>query len=114
MTRDEMQAMMHSVFAECQGLRNAGQQEYAHDESNALRNFEQVGEYLDVSRERVLLVYALKHLDGIVAYVNGHRSQREDVRSRIMVEDNSFSEAKQRIAESKMEQVTENTVLLRG
>jgi hypothetical protein len=36
-----------------------------------------------LSREQVLWVYALKHLDGIRAYVDGHRSQREDVRGRI-------------------------------
>jgi hypothetical protein len=36
-----------------------------------------------VSREQVLWVYTTKHLDGIQAYVNGHRSQREGVEGRI-------------------------------
>jgi hypothetical protein len=31
----------------------------------------------------VLWVYARKHIDGIVAYLQGHKSQREDVRGRI-------------------------------
>tara|TARA_Y100000593_G_scaffold39261_1_gene75941 strand:- start:356 stop:523 length:168 start_codon:yes stop_codon:yes gene_type:complete len=38
---------------------------------------------LDINREKVLLVYLLKHVDGIKAYVNGYQSQREDVRGRI-------------------------------
>jgi hypothetical protein len=29
------------------------------------------------------MVYLLKHIDGISSFVNGHESQREDVRGRI-------------------------------
>ena len=29
------------------------------------------------------MVYLLKHIDGITAYLSGHKSQREDVRGRI-------------------------------
>ena len=29
------------------------------------------------------MVYLLKHIDGITAYIEGHKSQREDVRGRI-------------------------------
>tara|TARA_Y100000310_G_C20509786_1_gene728235 strand:+ start:671 stop:823 length:153 start_codon:yes stop_codon:yes gene_type:complete len=29
------------------------------------------------------MVYLLKHVDGITAYIEGHKSQREDVRGRI-------------------------------
>ena len=29
------------------------------------------------------MVYLLKHIDGISSFVNGHQSQREDVRGRI-------------------------------
>jgi len=42
-----------------------------------------VGEYVDTSREKVLMTYLLKHIDGITSFVSGHRSQREDVRGRI-------------------------------
>jgi len=83
LTQDEMSQMMQRVFAECQGLRDAGQKEYAHAVENAFGNFERIGKYLQLDRERVLLVYALKHFDGITAWVNGHRSQREGVRGRI-------------------------------
>ena len=29
------------------------------------------------------MVYLLKHIDGITSFVNGHQSQREDVRGRL-------------------------------
>jgi len=47
------------------------------------------------------MTYLLKHVDGVVSYVDGHKSQREDVRGRLtdiivyamlfwgMVEDNA-------------------------
>ena len=83
MTRDEMAAVMEKVFEECRALRGCGQLEYARRAENALANFEHVGERLGVSREQVLLVYMEKHLDGIHSWVQGQRSQREDVRGRI-------------------------------
>jgi len=64
-------------------VREAGQKEYARKNENAFANFERVGDNLGISREKVLLVYLLKHIDGISAYVEGHKSQREDVRGRI-------------------------------
>lgn len=78
-----MAKVMDAVFARCQGFRAAGQKEYAHENTNAFRNFESVGAYTGISREACLLVYMLKHVDGISAYVKGHKSQREDVRGRI-------------------------------
>lgn len=65
-------------------LCKAGQAEYAHDPSNTFANFERVAAQLgNVTREDVLLVYALKHLDGIVAHVQGHKLQRENIQGRI-------------------------------
>tara|TARA_R110000824_G_scaffold232395_1_gene420442 strand:- start:13397 stop:13645 length:249 start_codon:yes stop_codon:yes gene_type:complete len=64
-------------------VRAAGQKEYARKQNNAFANFERVAENLDIDRKEVLLVYLLKHIDGICAHVKGHRSQREDVRGRI-------------------------------
>lgn len=83
MTRDELANTMNSVFKECLQLYDEGQKEYARGEDNGFANFDRVAEHLGISREEVLLVYALKHLDGITAYVQGHKSQREDVRGRI-------------------------------
>lgn len=83
MTKAETAQVMDKVFAECQGLRDAGQKEYARREENAFANFERVGERIGISREQALMVYLEKHLDGIHAWVNGHRSQRESVKGRI-------------------------------
>jgi hypothetical protein len=64
-------------------VRAAGQKEYARKNKNAFANFERVGENLNIQREEVLLVYLLKHIDGICSFVKGHKSQREDVRGRL-------------------------------
>tara|TARA_R100000152_G_C6781753_1_gene217039 strand:+ start:4322 stop:4576 length:255 start_codon:yes stop_codon:yes gene_type:complete len=63
--------------------RDAGQKEYAHDSDNVFANFERVAASLDITREKVLMTYLLKHIDGISAYTKGHKSQREDVTGRI-------------------------------
>lgn len=83
MTKSQVADLMAQMYEEEQSTREAGQAEYAHDTSNALANFERVAASLNLTREQVLWVYLQKHFDGIVAYINGHRSQREDVRGRI-------------------------------
>ena len=57
-------------------MREAGQKEYARKKSNAFGNFERVAEYVDSSREKVLLTYMIKHIDGLCAYADGYKSQR--------------------------------------
>ena len=60
--------------------RDAGQREYAHSDDNVFANFERVAKSIDSSRQKVLMVYLLKHIDGISAHIKGHKSQREDVK----------------------------------
>ena len=83
MHRKEMEILIDQIFKTIQRTREEGQKEYARKQNNAFANFERIGENLDISREEVLLVFLLKHIDGICSYVKGHRSQREDVRGRI-------------------------------
>ena len=83
MTRQQMEDKINDIFKVIQITREAGQVEYARELGNAFANFERVADYLDTSREKVLMTYLLKHIDGISAYCNGHTSQREDVRGRI-------------------------------
>ena len=64
-------------------MREEGQKEYARKQSNAFANFDRVADYIGSSREKVLITYLLKHIDGITSFVNGRHSQREDVRGRI-------------------------------
>jgi antirestriction protein ArdC len=63
--------------------RDAGQKEYAHDIDNVFANFERSSSLLDIPRDKALMVFLLKHIDGISAHVKGHTSQREDVTGRI-------------------------------
>lgn len=83
MRQKEMAEVMSTVFEECQSLRDAGQKEYARDEDEAFANFNRVAADIGLDRKAVLWVYARKHMDGIVSYIQGHKSQREDVRGRI-------------------------------
>lgn len=83
MTKDQFSLLLSSIqLAELQVCED-GQKEYSHNESNVFANFDRVADSLKLDRKQVLLVYALKHWDGIVSYVGGHKSQREDVRGRI-------------------------------
>jgi carboxylesterase type B len=74
---------MQNILKQIQKTRDSGQKEYAHDEDNVFANFERVANTLNITREKALMVYMLKHIDGIVSYIDGHKSQREDVRGRI-------------------------------
>ena len=74
---------MDKIWKEVKSTRDDGQKEYAHAESNVFANFDRVGSLLEIGSERTLMVYLLKHIDGITAHVKGHKSQREDVRGRI-------------------------------
>jgi rubrerythrin len=83
MTREQFRSLLDTIQAAEQEVRDQGQKEYAHDDQNAFRNFDALAKMLGVDRKVVLWVYLQKHLDGIVADINGHKSQREDVRGRI-------------------------------
>lgn len=83
-TQDTLAVEFDRIFREeIMALRNAGQQEYAHDESSPFANFERGAKDMGIDRKQVLWCYAMKHKDGIAAALQGHTSQREDVRGRI-------------------------------
>ena len=83
MDRATLHGLMDFIFKEVTRIRNAGQQEYARDLDNVFANFERVASFIGESREKVLLTYMIKHIDGLCAYSDGHSSQREDVRGRL-------------------------------
>ena len=74
---------MDNIIKEVTLVRDEGQKEYAHDEKDVFANFNRVANLLEEDRKKVLMTYMLKHIDGIAAYVKGHKSQREDVTGRI-------------------------------
>jgi len=80
----EHNELLEDIFNEVRKIRLAGQKEYAHDEDNCFANFERIAKLQDLSRETILMTYMFKHIDGIQSYVRGHKSQREDVRGRIV------------------------------
>ena len=78
-----MSKVMNRILKEVTVTRDAGQAEYSHDDSDVFANFNRVSDLLDIDRKKVLMTYMLKHVDGIAAYVKGHKSQRENVTGRI-------------------------------
>ena len=74
---------MDAIIEEVTLTRDQGQKEYAHDEKDVFANFNRVANLLEEDRKKVLMTYMLKHIDGIAAYIKGHKSQREDVTGRI-------------------------------
>ena len=83
MKKSKFDDLFLDIMMELKRTRDAGQKEYAHSEDNVFANFERIAANLDISREQALMVYLLKHIDGINAWIKGHRSQREDVSGRI-------------------------------
>lgn len=83
MTHKQMHRLMNAIIKEVTLVRDEGQKEYAHDEKDVFANFNRVANLLEEDRKKVLMTYMLKHIDGIAAYVKGHKSQREDVTGRI-------------------------------
>lgn len=81
---EERRQIFDRVLADVAKVAVAGQKEYAHNEGNALGNFERLASQLLIPREKILWTYLVKHLDGILAHINGHVSQREPVDGRIM------------------------------
>ncbi len=80
----EHNELLEDIFDTVRRIRLQGQKEYAHDEDNCFANFERIAKLQGLSRETILMTYVFKHIDGIQSYIKGHKSQREDVRGRIV------------------------------
>jgi len=83
MKKEEFDELFLDIMMEVKKTRDEGQKEYAHTKRNVFANFERVANSLDISKEQALMVYLMKHIDGINAWIKGHKSQREDVTGRI-------------------------------
>ena len=84
MTYEKMSELLEEeIFPEIRRIREAGQKEYARDNNDVLAYFKRVSEWLGISTEQVIGVYMLKHIDGITSFINGHKSQREDITGRL-------------------------------
>ena len=84
MTTQEFKKLLETdIMPAISSMRNAGQKEYAHDADEIFANFNRIAHLVEIDRKKVLITYMLKHIDGITAFVKGHKSQREDVTGRI-------------------------------
>lgn len=83
MTKKTYQKLVKEFWTQIEGTREEGQKEYARDDGNIFANFERVSTSLNINREKALMTYLLKHIDGIISYIDGHQSQREEVDGRI-------------------------------
>lgn len=82
MTVLEFRELQEALFNDLLNIARKGQLEYAGG-NNAFGNFERLAGQLNLTREQVLWVYFMKHVDGIVSYLNGYKSQREPIQGRI-------------------------------
>lgn len=82
MTREEEEQVVEELISEEMEVLFKARKEYSPDK-NIFANFVRIGDRLGLTPEKILLVYLLKHLDGIVSYVQGHEMQREDISGRI-------------------------------
>tara|TARA_Y100001973_G_C5186108_1_gene327933 strand:- start:1788 stop:2123 length:336 start_codon:yes stop_codon:yes gene_type:complete len=83
MKHKNMVELMDNIHSHIVGTHINGQKEYARDEDNVFANFERIANDMNLTKELVLWIYLYKHIDGIKAHIQGHTSQREDVRGRI-------------------------------
>tara|TARA_R100000808_G_C2144525_1_gene152276 strand:+ start:222 stop:542 length:321 start_codon:yes stop_codon:yes gene_type:complete len=83
MNKENFDMLSNHILDMVKTTRDCGQNEYARDTKDVLANFKRIGSWKNESQESVLLTYLLKHIDGIISHVNGHISQREDVKGRI-------------------------------
>ena len=84
MTLKEQMRIMDELFVKCMDTHEDGQKEYAGDSDNVFANFIRVAKATDSTPTQVLLVYLLKHIDGITNYIKGHETQREPIEGRIV------------------------------
>ena len=76
--------LQDEIIPEVLRIREAGQREYARSKANVFGNFERVSDFAGVTVEQTIFTYLIKHIDGIAAHIDGHKSQREDVSGRIV------------------------------
>tara|TARA_R100000808_G_C2151383_1_gene160400 strand:- start:2319 stop:2705 length:387 start_codon:yes stop_codon:yes gene_type:complete len=84
MTLEKQIRIMDEIFTKCIDTHEKGQKEYAGDSMDVYANFKRVAKQTNLDRMQVLMVYLLKHIDGIGNYVKGHETQREPIQGRII------------------------------
>ena len=81
--KDNFDKLADEIWATIINTREQGQNEYARTEEDVLANFKRISNWKNETQESVLMTYMLKHIDGMLSYINGFTSHRENVRGRI-------------------------------
>ena len=81
-TKDFESVLKETILPKVMKMRDSGQKEYAQDTNDIFANFKREGKLLEIPKEKVLLTFFLKHIDGIIAHHNGYTSQRESIEGR--------------------------------
>jgi len=87
---DYMTALFAQMIKEENLVRSKAQKEYAREDNNVLANFDRIGKMLkcqsckkEIGPYIVLMTFFLKHIDGILSFVEGNEQQREPIEGRI-------------------------------
>lgn len=83
MKHREMITLIDSILDRVKTMHTEGQKEYAMNKDNVFSNFERIANQTGNSKEMVLWIYLMKHIDGIASHIKGHVSQRENVKGRL-------------------------------
>lgn len=84
MTFEEFDKFTQELLTEVVKMRDTKGKEYANS-TDRFDNFNRLSKRLDLSREKVLMVYLSKHMDSIDSYiVNGKTFSNEAIRGRII------------------------------
>ena len=83
MEHREMITLIDSILGRVKTMHTEGQKEYAMNKDNVFANFERIANQTGNSKEMVLWIYLMKHIDGIASHIKGHVSQRENVKGRL-------------------------------
>lgn len=82
MTNERALEVFQQIFEEEEDVWAKAQLEYAASK-NIFANFNRAAQRLKITPEQALMVYAIKHMDGIISWTNGHQTQREKIEGRI-------------------------------
>ena len=83
MKHREMITLIDSILVRVKTMHTEGLKEYAMNKDNVFANFERIANQTGNSKEMVLWIYLMKHIDGIASHIKGHISQRENVKGRL-------------------------------
>tara|TARA_R110001599_G_scaffold255430_1_gene455627 strand:- start:2543 stop:2896 length:354 start_codon:yes stop_codon:yes gene_type:complete len=85
MQNDTFFLIAEKFFKNCLEVSKAKGEEYTVGSGQKFTNFESIGERLSLSREEVLMVYLLKHIDSIRYYIlHGTEASDEKIDGRIL------------------------------